>query len=191
MKGARPLTDSEVSSVLREFRGKYRLRNTALFILGLKTGFRISELLSLKVQDIFAYGEVTDQVTVKRSAMKKKIEGRTVALHPEARHSLREWIEELSPVSDDTFLFVSRKGENQPLTRQQAWSILTKAFRSSRLAGKLGCHATRKTFAAKVHERLGRDLLKTQRALGHRSPASTAAYLSFDEADITKAILSL
>jgi integrase len=191
MKGARPLTDTEVLSVLGKFRGTYRLRDTALFILALKTGFRISELLSLRVCDVFVFGSVTQQITVKRSAMKKKIEGRTVALHPEARECLRAWIEQLSPASRDTFLFTSRKGQNRALSRQQAWSILTRAFRAAKLSGKLGCHATRKTFAAKVHERLGRDLLKTQRALGHRSPASTAAYLSFDEADITQAILSM
>lgn len=191
MKGARPLTDSEVAAVLREFRGTYRLRNTALFILGLKTGFRISELLSIKVRDVFAYGAVIDQVTVQRSAMKRKIEGRTVALHLEAREALRAWIDELSPASEDSFLFVSRKGDNRALSRKQAWSILTKAFKDAKLTGKLGCHATRKTFAAKVHEKLGRDLLKTQRALGHRSPASTVAYLSFDETDITRAILSM
>lgn len=191
MKGARPLTDAEVAAVLREFRGTYRLRNAALFILGLKTGFRISELLSIKVKDVFAYGAVIDRVAVQRSAMKKKIEGRTVALHPEAREALRAWIAESSPTSGDSFLFVSRKGDNRALSRNQAWAILTKAFKGAKLTGKLGCHATRKTFAAKVHERLGRDLVKTQRALGHRSPASTVAYLSFDEADITQAILSM
>jgi len=168
------------------------LRNTALFILGLKTGFRISELLSIKVRDVFAYGAVIDQVTVQRSAMKRKIEGRAVALHHlEAREALRAWIDELSPASDDSFLFVSRKGDNRALSRKQAWSILTMAFKDAKLTGKLGCHATRKPFAAKVHEKLGRDLLKTQRALGHRSPASTVAYLSFDETDITRAILSM
>ena len=114
-----------------------------------------------------------------------------MALHPEAREALHAWIKESSPTSEDSFLFISRKGDNRALSRKQAWAILTKAFKDAKLTGKLGCHATRKTFAAKVHEKLGRDLLKTQQALGHKSPASTEAYLSFDESDITQAILSM
>ncbi len=191
MKGARPLSDDEIQQVLSAFGGQYRNRNAALFVLALKTGFRISELLSLRIGDIFQYGQVADQVTVKRSSMKRRIEGRTVVIHPEARVYLKEWISELGSPAGDLFLFVSRKGDNRALSRQQAWAIFTAAFRASRLTGKLGCHATRKTFAARVHERLGRDLLKTQRALGHRSLASTVSYLSFDEEDITRAIMAL
>jgi site-specific recombinase XerD len=48
----------------------------------------------------------------------------------------------------------------------------------------------RKTFARKVHERLGHDLVKTQRALGHKNINSTVAYLSFVEDEIDQAILA-
>ena len=40
MKGCRPLTDSEIATVKDAF---VRTRDKALFILGLKTGLRISD----------------------------------------------------------------------------------------------------------------------------------------------------
>jgi integrase len=49
----------------------------------------------------------------------------------------------------------------------------------------------RKTFADRVYDRLGGDLVKLQRALGHRSIVSTASYVSFREEEIDEAILSL
>jgi integrase len=49
----------------------------------------------------------------------------------------------------------------------------------------------RKTFGETVYEKSGRDLLKTQRAMGHKSPASTLAYLHIDERDIDALILAL
>ncbi|MDQ3308839.1 MAG: hypothetical protein M3497_01790 [Gemmatimonadota bacterium] len=49
----------------------------------------------------------------------------------------------------------------------------------------------RKTFANKVHVLLGRDLVKTQRALGHKNVSSTVSYLSFLEEEIDEAILAL
>ena len=85
MKGCRPLTDAEVALVLTSFGGCYALRDKALFLLGLKSGFRISELLSLRLADVLHHGQLVDRVTVTRRHMKKKVEGRTVILHPEAK----------------------------------------------------------------------------------------------------------
>jgi integrase len=49
MPGCRPLTDDEVDLVLQSFGGRYALRDRALFCLGIYTGFRITELLSLRL----------------------------------------------------------------------------------------------------------------------------------------------
>ena len=49
----------------------------------------------------------------------------------------------------------------------------------------------RKTFAARIYDHFGGDLVKTQRALGHRCIESTAAYVSFRQEEIDQAILSL
>ena len=48
----------------------------------------------------------------------------------------------------------------------------------------------RKTFADRVYEKLNHDLVKTQRALGHRNINSTVSYLSFREEEIDAAILA-
>ena len=49
----------------------------------------------------------------------------------------------------------------------------------------------RKTFADRVYDRLDGDLVKTAQALAHRSISSTAGYLTFREAEIDEAILSI
>ena len=61
MKGTRPLNNSEISRVSAAFTGTYEVRNRALFMLGVSTGGRISELLSLRVADVYQNGRpVTD-----------------------------------------------------------------------------------------------------------------------------------
>jgi site-specific recombinase XerD len=82
MKGSRPLTDQEVKNVSRSFAGKFASRDKALFLLGTKTGFRVSELLSLQVQDVYKHGQAMDRVSVRRANMKGKGEGRTISLKP-------------------------------------------------------------------------------------------------------------
>jgi integrase len=194
MRGCRPLSDGEITLLSRSFGGTYALRDRAWFILGVKTGFRIAELLSLRVSDVWQYGRVVDQVTVRRAHMKQKREGRTVPVHPDAKAALAIWLLRLreSPgVTPQTYVFRSRKGANRPISPVQAWRILREACEANELTGKLGTHCMRKTFAQKVYHQLGFDLIRTKRALGHQQISNTERYLSFAEAEIHAAILAI
>ena len=51
MKGTRPLDNDEIRSVSAAFTGTFEIRNRGLFMIGVSTGGRISELLSLRVAD--------------------------------------------------------------------------------------------------------------------------------------------
>jgi integrase len=199
MKGCRPLTDEEVKTICRSFGGTFAARNKALFVVGHRTGFRISELLSLTVGDVQQHGKIVDHVTVQRRHMKKKTEGRTVALHPEARAALSVWLEVLAKrlkgaLDPVTPVFCSRvrdeAGRRRAISREQAWRLLTEAFAANELSGKLGSHCMRKTFANRMYDLLKHDLVKVQRAMGHKNINSTVAYLSFREEDIEAAVLA-
>jgi integrase len=183
--GCRPLQEDEIKAMLAALP---TVRDRALFVLGLKSGFRISELLSLKVSDVYQYGKVLDAVAVARGYMKGKTAGRSIPLHDEAKAALLELISStgLQPYH---YLFRTRKASNRPITRGQAWRVLKAAARAAQVPGKVATHSMRKTFAEKVYKRLGKDLLKTQRALGHKSINSTVSYLSFAESEIEDAIL--
>ena len=193
MTGSRPLTDAEIREVCKCFYGEHGARDRALFLLGIATGFRISELLSLRVGDVYRYGRVVDRVTVARRHMKQKTAGRTVLLNDMARAALLAWIDALQArgQAPDAFLFKSRKGANRPITRQMADRILREAYDVCELAGKLGTHAMRKTFANKVYDHLGRDLVRTQKALGHVNINSTVKYLAFRDEEIDEAIAAI
>jgi integrase len=52
MKGCRVLTDDEVARVSQAFRNIYAGRDWALFLPGVKTGYRISGLLLLRMDDV-------------------------------------------------------------------------------------------------------------------------------------------
>ena len=61
MKGTRPLDNDEIRRVSAAFTGIFATRNRGLFMLGVSTGGRISELLSLRVGDVYQNGTaVTD-----------------------------------------------------------------------------------------------------------------------------------
>jgi integrase len=193
MKGCRPLSEDEVELIRQSFGGTYGLRDQALFLLGVKSGFRISELLSLRVRDVSQHGRMVERVTVQRRHTKKKIEGRTVVLHPDAKAALADWLmrlQQMAEMTPQTYVFQSRKGLNRPIGKIHAWKILHEAVITNELTGKIGTHAMRKTFANRVYHQLNHDLMKTQRAMGHKNINSTVAYLSFVEEEIDRAILA-
>lgn len=194
MKGCRPLTDEETKRVAQSFKGRFEKRDRALFLLGVKSGFRISEILSLRLRDLIANDRLLDRVTVQKRYMKKKRQSRSVILNADAKAALADWIDELRAegVDDDgTYVFRSRNGRNRAIGRVQAYRILEVAFEANGMTGKLGTHSMRKTFANKVYQNLDGDLVKTQQALGHRSINSTVSYLSFRQEEIDSAILAM
>ncbi len=191
MKGCRALSDEEIQRVLGSFRGKNAPRNRCLVLLGIKSGFRISELLSLRVGAVWQMDQVVERVTVDRCHMKKRQEGRTVLLHPEAKAAVGQLVAILrrrAVFGPQTHLFQSQKGPNHPLSRVGAWLVLKKTFAKVQVGGKTGTHCLRKTFADRIYGRLGNDLVKTQRAMGHRNIQSTISYLGFRESEIDQAI---
>lgn len=185
MIGSRPLTNEEIAAVSK----RLSTRDRMFFIIGIKTGFRVSEILSLKVSDvILPDGGITNTLSVQRKNMKGQNRGRTVVLHLVAREMIDTWRKQFPlGVNINAHLFESNRG--RPMSRMQAWRVLNKAYKSARLQGKLGTHAMRKTFANRVYARLKNDLVRTQKALGHVSIASTISYLSFEESDVDDAIL--
>lgn len=190
MKGCRPLTPEEVQMVFEKLGTKfnrYRTRNQLLFLMGVKTGFRISELLSIKVKDVLQYGKPVTKVSVSRRNMKGKIESRAVALHEDCKPLIQQWVTEANLSADD-YLFISQKGKH--LTREMAHKIMKEAFDLCRLEGKLGTHCGRKTFANAIYEYTNHDLVRTQAALGHKWVSTTAQYIAFREEEVDEAILA-
>jgi integrase len=193
MSGCRPLTDDEVDLVMQSFGGKYALRDRALFLLGIYTGFRITELLSLRLQDVSQHQQVLPRITVPRRHMKGKVASRSVPLHPLAQLALAAWIDHMpchGVVTPESYVFRSREGGNKPISRMHAHRLLREAFDSCEMTGPLGTHSMRKTFAKRVHQRLGNDLAKTKEALGQKSITATMHYMSFLHEEIDQAILA-
>lgn len=180
MTGSRPLTDEEIELVLGNLKS---LRDQTMCLIGIRCGFRISEILSLRIENVTQFGKVANQITVNRANMKGKHSSRTVPLHPQAKKALEEYLLTFRSYDLKTKLF--------PFCRQHAHRLLKAATNQAQLAGKVSTHSLRKSFADRVHTALGENIFKTQQAMGHKSVSSTARYLSFCEEEISNAILGI
>jgi integrase/recombinase XerD len=191
--GCRPWNDDEVILILNSCSGRYAVRDRALLISGIYTGFRIGELLALKLKDIWSGTDVFPSVTVRASHMKGRKYSRTVPLHERAREALRAWIlvmQSMGMVSARQPIF-PRQRRHRSLTRHQARRIILAATaRAGMSTYRVATHTLRKTFARRLWNSplIQKDPAKMARLLGHANWSNTLRYLEFD--DLEAAILA-
>ena len=192
MKGTRPLDNDEIRRVSAAFTGMYEVRNRGLFMIGVSTGGRISELLSLRIGDVYQNGTAVTDLLYDKSIVKGGETSRAVPVNIDGREAIdavvswhREKYATLAPTRP---LFPSRnKNGTVAMNRQTAHDMLKEAFMAAGLNGKLATHSLRKSFAQRVYEQSG-DIYLVQELLGHRNISTTQKYLGVNYADARAAV---
>lgn len=148
-------------------------------MLGVSVGGRISELLALRIDDVWQNGQPISDLLFQKRIVKGKETARMIPVNADGQQAIRELIQwheqryfDLDPTRP---LFPSRKFA-AALSRSQAHRILERAFQQAGLNGKLATHSLRKTFAQRLYDASG-DIFLVQELLGHKSVETTQAYL--------------
>ena len=190
MKGTRPLSNDEIRKVADAFEGIYAPRNRGLFVLGVSTGGRISELLSLKVGDVYQNGKPVSDLLFDKAIVKGGEVSRAVPVNVDGRTGIDKliaWhVEHYGSIDVERSLFPSRQGTGA-MNRRTAHAVLKTAFEAAGLNGKLATHSMRKSFAQRLYDRTG-DIFAVQEVLGHKNVATTQAYLGVNYASLRKAV---
>ena len=112
MKGTRPLNNDEIRIVSACFTGTYEARNRGLFMLGVSTGGRISELLSLQIGDVFQNNKPVTDLLYEKNIVKGGEVSRAVPVNRDGRTAIEgiiAWHRERSGNTEpDRPLFPSR-----------------------------------------------------------------------------------
>lgn len=155
-------------------------RNLLLFIIGINTGLRISDILKLKVGDVRgrSYLDIREKKT-----------GKAKRLH--FNRSVKNAIKELVPadVPDDEWLFPSRKG-NAPISRVQAYRILNDAADRAGILEKIGTHTLRKTFGYFAYKN-GTPIETLMQLFNHSSQAVTLRYIGITAEEVADVYLEM
>lgn len=153
-------------------------RDRAMLELLYATGMRVSELVSLNVEDVN-----TDAGYVR--CVGKAARERIVPIHAQAAHSIAEYLTAARPrLARDTrqnALFLNHRGER--LTRQGFWLIIKNYARAAGIRSDITPHTLRHSFATHLLKS-GAELRNVQELLGHANISTTQIYthLSGDRA---------
>lgn len=166
--------------------GKYR--DHCLFTLGINTGFRANELLSLRIEQVLSL-EAGDTLTIKQSKNRKY---RPVTINRTTVAAIRRYLDEdktlQQRMSDPgTPLFYSQRGE--VLSVPTITAMLKTWCAGAGLDGNYGSHTMRKTWGYWQYKR-GIPLPMLMKAYGHATQGQTLAYLCIQEHEV-KAIFDM
>jgi integrase/recombinase XerD len=147
------------------------LRDKAMLEMLYATGLRVSELNSIKVQDIdLDYGFVRGV----SSAGKERI----IPIGSVTVKWIQRYMKEALPVlhkeGTSSHLFLNRQG--QGISRQGFWKMLKKYGKEAGLTNELTPHTLRHSFASHLLER-GADIRAVQEMLGHCDISTIQVYL--------------
>ena len=190
MNFVEPIRDrKKIAQIKNLLRGQKRFRVLLLFVVGINTALRISDLLQLQINHFLdEQGRIRHRFWIKERKRGKRHE---VVINASIRETLGEYLGVYSDIREDSnnFIFFNSKANNYslPIKRGQAWKSITSICRDAGLSGNFGTHSLRKTWG--YHARMqGVELALIMHKLNHESIAYTKRYLGITDAELEAAI---
>jgi len=186
MNFVEPIRDrKKIAQIKNLLRGQKRFRDLLLFVVGINTALRISDLLQLQINHFSdEEGRVKRRFWIKERKRGKRHE---VIINASIRETFGEYLLAYPDVGDDrnNFVFFNSKANNfsLPIKRGQAWKSITFICQDAGLSGNFGTHSLRKTWG--YHARMqGVDLALIMHKLNHESIAYTKRYLGITDDEL-------
>ena len=186
MNFVEPIRDrKKIAQIKNLLRGQKRFRDLLLFVVGINTALRISDLLQLQVNHFLdEQGRVKRRFWIKERKRGKRHE---VVINTSIREALEEYLVAFPDIGNDinNFVFFSSSTNDYsvPIKRGQAWKFITSICHEAGLSGNFGTHSLRKTwgYLARMN---GVDLALIMHKLNHESIAYTKRYLGITDDEL-------
>ncbi|KAB2331116.1 tyrosine-type recombinase/integrase [Cytobacillus depressus] len=170
-----PIKDIEKINAMKENLKKQSWRDFLLFVLGINTGIRVHDLLTLKVEDIWDGAEIKEFLHIYDE---KKVKHHSHYINSRVKEALQSYLSTFDFKNED-YLFKSKKN-NLPITRQQAYRIINQAAKDVGINGKIGMHTLRKTFGYHAYQK-GIAISILMSIYNHQTHAETLRYIGIDK----------
>ncbi|MGE6594308.1 site-specific integrase [Bacillus mycoides] len=175
MNFVQPIRDPEQIQQIKEYLKEKNARNYILFVMGINTGLRISDILKLKVGDV--QGSHISMREMKTGKQKR------IQITSALKRELK-WFSEGREVEE--YLLKSRKGKNRPIGRSMAYKILKSTAAEFGL-DEIGTHTLRKTYGYHMYMQT-KNIALLMEIFNHSSEKVTLRYIGVNQDAMDKAM---
>ncbi|MDG2739500.1 tyrosine-type recombinase/integrase, partial [Vibrio parahaemolyticus] len=149
MEVVEALKDISQIEAMKKYLKEHSQRDYLLFVIGINTGLKITELLSMKFEDVLHEdGTVKEFYSLPVEDEKFK---QDIYLNTKVKEALLEYVQSIE-VKRENYVFQSNKTTNS-ITRQQAYRVIHNAAEAVGIVGKIGTNSMRKTFGFHAYKR--------------------------------------
>lgn len=175
-------TKGGLRKIKKYFLDRKQYRNYCLFVVGIATGYRCSDLLRLKFSDFF-----NDDYSFKKELdiiEQKTRKRRKMPITGNMRNAVKLYAEKSGTLNLDDYVFKSREGHNKPIDVSSARRIFNKMETDLNLPYHCSTHFLRKTFAYWFVNKYKNDMTAIatlQEMLNHSSEKITLRYCGIEK----------
>ncbi|MBP1992534.1 tyrosine-type recombinase/integrase [Paenibacillus eucommiae] len=180
MKFVQPIRDIRNVEAIKHYLKVRSERDYILFMVGINTGFRISDILSLSVKDVRGtHIEIIEGKTQKRKKIK-------------IRKTLRKALDDyIKGKQDYEYLFTGRSKKHsgligEPIDSSTAYKALSKAAHANGVE-EIGTHSMRKTFGYHFYLKT-RDIALLMELFNHSEQTITLRYIGIKQDSLDEAM---
>lgn len=156
-------------------------RNYALFVMGINTALRISDLLKVRWEDVWDFENqkyhihiyVTEQKTGKYTC---------IAINESCQKALTLLRKEERKIMPEEYIFFSGNDRCRHISRNRAYNIIKRAAVHNHIDGNISCHSLRKTFGYHAWK-CGTPPALLMNIYNHSNIEVTKRYLSIEQDD--------
>ena len=179
MNTVEPIRDMDVVLDVADYLKARNERDYVLFMFGIYTGLRISDILKFRVRDV----KNKDAVYIRE---KKTGKEKRFPINAELKPIIENYIH---GKKDFEYLFKSPHFPNKAISRQQAYNILADAGAAFGISS-IGTHTLRKTFGYHMYQQT-HDAVTIKEILNHSDISVTLRYIGINQDNKDKAIKGL
>ncbi len=179
------LSEDEINSIIRaiDLTTLEGERNRAMLETLYGCGLRVSELVNLKISDLFFeedFIKVTGKGDKQRFVPIGAVNQKYIDIY---REEIR--VHQTIQKGFEDILFLNRRGKQ--LTRAMLFTIVKRLAKKTGMKKNISPHTFRHSFATHLLQN-GADLRAIQQMLGHESITTTEVYVHLDRSDLTRVI---
>lgn len=180
---AEPIKSKKQILAIEKYLAKKSKRNQLIWVFGVNTGLRISDILRLNIEDVENKNYI--EIKEKKTGKYKKFPLNN-KLKELIKDYLIEWNKTYSLTSENP-LFIGKK--HCRLDQSQVYRFLNDSCKKLDISINVGTHTMRKSFGYFFYKQY-KDIALLQKILNHSNPSITMRYIGISQDEIDKSYLN-